>query len=191
MVLGEARITDEGLSKLKARIGLHYRIKQTNDLASQDNIRHYAEGIGDFNPLWLDEGYAALTKYKSIIAPPTFLYGVFLCSGHPAGGLPGVHGFFSGGDWQWSRVMRAGDVISASYRPVDVVEKSSAFAVRTVIVYGESLYTNQRDELIARCRGWTIRAERCAFPPRLGDWGFKSAAKPCFGDWRISWVMNI
>ncbi|MCL5958427.1 MAG: MaoC family dehydratase N-terminal domain-containing protein [Chloroflexi bacterium] len=162
MVLGEARITDEGLDKLRARIGLYYRINQINEVASRDIIRHYAEGIGDYNPLWLDEGYASRTRYKSIIAPPTFLYGVFLCSGHNAGGLPGVHGFFSGADWRWSRVIRAGDAVAANYRPVDVVEKSSAFALRTVIVYGESLYRNQRDELIARCKGWTIRAERKA-----------------------------
>ena len=36
------------------------------------HIRQFAEAIGDDNPLYRDEEYAAQTPYGGIIAPPTF-----------------------------------------------------------------------------------------------------------------------
>ncbi|MGM9927754.1 MAG: MaoC family dehydratase N-terminal domain-containing protein [Bacillus sp. (in: firmicutes)] len=36
------------------------------------HIRQFAEAIGDDNPLYVDEEYAATTAYGGIIAPPTF-----------------------------------------------------------------------------------------------------------------------
>ena len=43
------------------------------DVASADNIRRYAEAIGDFNPRFRDSEYAKVTKYGRLIAQPTFL----------------------------------------------------------------------------------------------------------------------
>ena len=42
--------------------------------ASRDNIRHYAHGIGDDNPLWCDPEYAKTTAYGNIVALPSFLF---------------------------------------------------------------------------------------------------------------------
>lgn len=36
------------------------------------HIRQFAQAIGDSNPLYVDEEYAAGTPYGGIIAPPTF-----------------------------------------------------------------------------------------------------------------------
>jgi hypothetical protein len=52
------------------------------------------------------------------------------------------------------------DLITCTYQPVDIVEKTSAFAGSSVIVYAEGVYRNQRDECVAKCIGWSIRAER-------------------------------
>lgn len=38
-------------------------------------IRRFAYGIGDDNPLWIDEEYAKNTKYGGIIAPPSIVLG--------------------------------------------------------------------------------------------------------------------
>ena len=43
------------------------------DIASADNLRRYADGIGDFNPRFRDADYAKVTKYGRLIAQPTFL----------------------------------------------------------------------------------------------------------------------
>ena len=37
------------------------------------SIRMFALAIGDFNPLYIDDGYASGSKYGGLIAPPTFI----------------------------------------------------------------------------------------------------------------------
>jgi len=72
-------ITDQALAALRQRIG--QRIEHTLEPwcyeATRDNIRHYAHGIGDDNPLWCDPAYGKTTRYGDIIALPSFL---FACS---------------------------------------------------------------------------------------------------------------
>jgi hypothetical protein len=43
-----------------------------------------------------------------------------------------------------------------------VEEKASAFAGRMIIEHRERLYYNQRDELVAKAKGWIFRTERVA-----------------------------
>ena len=166
MVLEAGKITEEGLERLRERIGNFNRPRQYgvglfNEDASRSAIRHFCQGIGDPNPLYWDEEYARHTKYGSIIAPPAFLYSVYWCSGR-TGGLPGVHGFHAGNDWEWFRPIYQGDRISVQEQFTGLEEKSSRFAGRTFIQSSVSHYYNQRGEVIARCKGWQFRAERAA-----------------------------
>ena len=71
------KITEEGLNDLRSRIGV--KIGQTAEPwcyeATRDNIRHYAHGIGDDNPLWCVPEYAKKTKFGDVIALPSFQIG--------------------------------------------------------------------------------------------------------------------
>ena len=164
MVLGQARITDEGVAQLKTRVGSYFKgeyIFAHNHMMTKGGIAHWCDGIGDFkNKLFRDEEYAAKTKYGSIIAPPCSLNSILNVSGMRVGGLPGVHSFHSGWDWLWLKPVKVNEHITGTYRPVDIAEKKSEFALRTVIIYAEGVYRNQRDEIVAKCIGWSIRAER-------------------------------
>lgn len=37
-------------------------------------LRRYAMGVEDCNPLWFEQEYAKNTKWKGVIAPPTFMH---------------------------------------------------------------------------------------------------------------------
>ncbi len=170
MVLEAGKITEEGLQKLRERLGTFNRPRQYgigifNEYASRDAIRHFCQGIGDPNPLYWDEEYARRTRYGTIIAPPAFLYSVYWCSGR-VGGLPGVHGFHAGNDWEWFRPIYLGDRISVEEQFTGVEEKESKFAGRIVITSSVCHYYNQRGEVIARTRGWQVRAERSSAKER-------------------------
>jgi acyl dehydratase len=164
MVLGQARITDEGVAQLKTRVGSYFKgeyIFAYSKTMTKGGIAHWCDGIGDFNnPLYRDETYAKKTKYGCIMAPPCSLNSILNVSGMRVGGLPGVHSFHSGWDWLWLKPVLVNEPITCTYRPVDIVEKKSEFALRTVIIYAEGVYRNQRDEIVAKCIGWSIRAER-------------------------------
>jgi len=42
-----------------------------NEWVTTDVIRHFADAMGDRNPLWRREDYAKNTRWGGIIAPPT------------------------------------------------------------------------------------------------------------------------
>ena len=166
MVLESGEITREGVEKLKARLGSFNRPRQYgvglfNEQASQDAIRHFCQGIGDSNPLYWDLSYGHATKFGTILAPPCFLYSVYWTSGR-VGGLPGVHGFHAGNDWEWFQPIRLDDKISVQEQFTGLEEKESQFAGKILIQSSVSYYYNQRGEAIAKTRGWQIRAERSA-----------------------------
>jgi hypothetical protein len=164
MLMPDGKITPEGIKELKKRIGVPLRIKIYNEEASIDAIRHFAHGVGDTNEAWDNPGHGFISStYGSMVAPPSFLYSVVWPSGILAGGLPGVHSFFGGNDWEFFHVVRAGDKISAEAKLTDVVEKKNSKAAgKTVIQYVEVIYKNQYGNIVAKAKGWSIRAERSA-----------------------------
>lgn len=160
-VLAEGKITEEALENFRKRVGTKLRIPNIyNQLASRDAIRHFCHGIGDGNPLWLDEEYAKKTRYGGIVAPPSWLYSVFPT--WVLQGLPGVHAFHSGNDWEFYKPIREGDFITPECYFTGFEEKKSEFSGRIIIEYQEARFYNQRSELVAKTKLWIIRAERSA-----------------------------
>ena len=162
MTQQHAEITDEAIAELKKRLGVVWRPRQPyfNTVVCKDAIRHFVYGIGDPNPLWIDKEYASKTKYGCLLAPPLFLYSVYW----PAAGrgMPGVHAWHSGDDWEFYKPVVENDELTYTNTLVDVVEKESKMAGKTVIQYHEITYINQRDELVAKCLDWCVRAGRRA-----------------------------
>src|SRR4029079_181157 len=103
------KITQQGLDELRGRIGV--KIGATAEPwcyeATRDNIRHYAHGIGDDNPLWCSVEHAESTQYGTVIAPPSFVFALNRILSGYVGGLPGIHAMWAGSDITWHRpIMR-------------------------------------------------------------------------------------
>ena len=156
------KITDQGLDELRRRIGV--RIGVTAEPwcyeATRDNIRHYAHGIGDDNPLWCVPDYAAKTRYGDVIALPSFLFATSRIVSGYVGGLPGVHAMWSGADWTWHKVARRNDAISTEAWLKDIVEHQTRFAGRAVQQTYHVDFFNQHGELLAEADSWCFRTER-------------------------------
>ncbi len=151
-------ITDEMIAALRQRIGVERPIPYPyNTEATRDAIRHFAHGIGDLNPLWLDPEYAASTRWGGIMAPPCFL---FSCGFGRTGGLPGVHGLFAGSEWTFYRPVRLGTPIRATMQLADVIEKTGAFAGRQILQVDESIYRDRDGNVLATVRSPVMRTER-------------------------------
>ena len=156
-------VNDEELARVKSRMGKTWRpqepVQFLNTQATRDTIRHYCEGIGDVNPLYRDQKYAEKTKWGRIIAPPCFLYSVYWPAAQGIT-MRGVHSWHSGNEWEWYRPIFEGDEISFEVTPTDIVERPSKMAGRVWQAYDETIYKNQRNEVIAKVVGWTTLAER-------------------------------
>ena len=158
------KVTDAGLDALRQRIGV--RIENTLEPwcheATRDNIRHYAHGIGDDNPLWCDPDYAAGTRFGGLIAPPSFLFATSRIISGYVGGLPGVHAMWAGADWTWHLPIRRNDEIRTEAWLKDLIEHKTRFAGRSVQqVYHVNFY-NQTGDLLAEADSWCFRTDRDA-----------------------------
>ena len=64
-------ITDEDIERQRALLGFDQAAKTREYIqtATEDNIRNFAHGCGDDNPLFTDPDYARKTRWGGIIAP--------------------------------------------------------------------------------------------------------------------------
>ncbi|MFC1532006.1 MaoC family dehydratase N-terminal domain-containing protein [Thermodesulfobacteriota bacterium] len=132
--------------------------------ASRDAILHFVDGIGDFNPIFRDEVYASRTKYKRIIAPPCFLFSV-LWAGTGIESKTGVHGWYSGSEWEWFRPIHVNDEINwKTIQPYDLKLTTGAMAGRLLIMYNQDRFMlrtkGNQEKMIAIHKGWAINAEK-------------------------------
>lgn len=132
-----------------------YELGITNRFVTEDLIRHWANAIGDPNPLWRDPAYARGTTWGGIIAPPTFESAIAYCT---AGGrgpdgsirLPGFNNMAAGNRHEYFGVIRPGD----EFRIVDKYLGVEEIAVkgkpyRMFLESGERAYINQREDVVA------------------------------------------
>ena len=128
------QISDQMIDEAHALEGRPIRVEPWNHEASLDSIRHYAWGVGDSNPLFSDEEYAASSAHGGIIAPPTFLYSSF--DGAIGLGFPGVQPIYAGTAWEFHETIRRGDRITprAAMGPVTLHSgrHSDRFAIQRV-----------------------------------------------------------
>jgi acyl dehydratase len=156
------KITDAALDALRSRIGapIENTVEPWCHEATRDNIRHYAHGIGDDNPLWCDPAYAAGTRYGGIVALPSFLFATSrIVSGH-VGGLPGVHAMWAGADWTWHKPVLRNDTIETEASLKSLVEHQTRFAGRAVQQTYHVKFFNQHGDKVAEADSWCFRTER-------------------------------
>lgn len=157
-----ATITDDALASLRRLIGVPIAdtVEPWCYEATRDNIRHYAHGIGDDNPLWCDPAYAATTRYGTIAAPPSFVFALNRILSGYVGGLPGIHAMWAGADLTWHRpILRGAEVRTHAYLK-DLVEHDTRFAGRSIQqIYHVDFY-DRDDQLLCSGDSWCFRTER-------------------------------
>jgi acyl dehydratase len=151
-------LTDELIADAESLVGTELRIEQWNHEATRDAIRHYAWGVGDNNPLYVDPEYAATTGYGGLIAPPTFLYSIF--SAAMGLGMPGIQPVYGGTKWEFYEIIRRNDEIRCEARvgPLKVLSGQTAkrFVMQTCLVD----YIRSDGALVGRSEGRTFRIPR-------------------------------
>jgi acyl dehydratase len=168
----EFEITDHDIERQQKLLGFDWANKQReyNQMATLDNIRNFAHGCGNDNPLYCDPAYAAKTRWGSVIAPG-MMAGII---NSPMMGDPipddiralrkslfkGIHVFVSGSKWDWYRPIFPGDTIYSFIGDESSDVKHSEFAGRSVVNVRRDVKVNQRGEVVAVYRILQILTER-------------------------------
>jgi len=171
----EPEITDEGVARLRARIGIAEPHPQPPHYLcpNEDAFRHVAEAIGDDNPLWCDPTHGAGTRWGGAIAPPALVGGDTLVGedevrevapehrdlmrGDP---LRGVHAFYSGSFREWWHPLHPGRRIFRRNALVGVLDKSSEFAKRAVHEWTAQVFRDDDGNVLSGQYRLMVRTER-------------------------------
>ena len=167
--LARGKFTDEMLAEMRALIGTELRTEAciNNEYATRFAIIRFAEGIGDDNPLWMDEAYAASTVHGGVIAPPSF---IFACLASVQVGWRGLGGFHADTKMTFHRTIRVGDKITARvYFDGFEGPMASNFGGRRIKDYVRQEYYNQHKELVATFICSRMRFERSEMQKRAAS----------------------
>ena len=158
--MAEATLDEEMLETMRAKVGLELRIEHStnNREVTRLSIERFAAGIGDTNPLWMDEEVARASAYGAPVAPCSW---VICCFSGLQFGWPGLGSFHSSSDVRIVRPIFQGDHLTptCTYRGFDG-PRASTFAKQTVTDHFLNTYTNQRGETVAEISWDVINFER-------------------------------
>jgi acyl dehydratase len=165
-------ITDHDIERQRQLIGFDEaaRTREYIQTATVDNIRNFAHGCGNDNPLYCDPDYAAGTRWGGVIAPDMMVAQI----NKPMLGDPvpaeikalrkslfrGIHVFVSGSEWDFYRPVFPGDTIYSFNGEESCQVKQSEFAGRSVINVRRDVKVNQRGEVVAVYRILRVLTER-------------------------------
>lgn len=134
-----------------------------NTVATADAIRHFAYGIGDDNPLWIDREYSDRSRHSGLTAPPSFLTSVL---------YPGLHGYpmtvplsslISELSFEWYRTLHKDEVLNGSAKQLDIREYRTRTELRLINVLSQFTYTNGRGEIVAKADSTMSRLQRASY----------------------------
>jgi len=168
----EYEITDHDIDRQMKLLG-YYEPAKTREYiqtATEDNIRNFAHGCGNDNPLHCDPHYARGSRWGSVIAPD-MMAGIINA---PMKGDPvpdeikalrkslfrGIHVFVSGSTWDFYRPIFPGDTLYSFNGDETCDVKTSEFAGRSVISTRKDVKVNQRGEVVAVYRILRVLTER-------------------------------
>jgi acyl dehydratase len=165
-------LTDEDIKRAELLLGVDIasREQQYIQTATTDNIRAFAYGTGNDNPLFCDPEYAAGTRWGSVVAPGMMAHVI----NAPMKGDPmdpdlkartkslfrGVHVFVSGSNWEWYRPIYPGDKLFMFQGDDSQEVKQSEFSGRSVIRVRRDVKVNQRGEVVAVYKSLRVLTER-------------------------------
>tara|TARA_Y100000588_G_scaffold393907_1_gene511872 strand:- start:4065 stop:5147 length:1083 start_codon:yes stop_codon:yes gene_type:complete len=137
------------------------------ETTTKDAIKHFAWGIGDDNPLWLDLDYATKSSVGGLIAPPCILYA--LDSTIIAPKLPGVQWIYAGTDFVWFDYIKIDTTFKVSAKLLSQKIKKGRRFARWVLQSGKVKYYNDSNQLIATAIGHVARTPRGQSDGREND----------------------
>ncbi len=126
-----------------------------------NDIRRWAQGMQNPNPLYYDEAYAAGSCFGRLVAPQSFA--VCTDTSHGAGPaiqgvIPGQHMIFGGDEWWFfGPRMEPGDFITHDRMLFDYKVAETKFAGPTMFSRGDTTYVKQSGEIICKQRSTSVR----------------------------------
>ncbi|HEY1635304.1 MAG TPA: MaoC family dehydratase N-terminal domain-containing protein [Acidimicrobiales bacterium] len=196
--VGDAVMLDT--SDVERHVGRPVGGGQLKEPVTVTDIRRWVQGMQYPNPVHYDDEVAAASPSGRIAAPQSF---TICCDvGHGAGpaivgSLPGSHMIFGGDEWWFAGPsIYPGDHLRMRRRFVDYKVSDTKFAGPTMFSRGETVYTNQRGDAVAR--QWSTAVRYLAEEARRRGFFEQAAPRPTWtaerlvavAEQRAAWVAS-
>ena len=162
-----AKITtlDEFEAAYKAGLGEPMPPHRPWRTVTQEWLVRYADGAGDYNPLFKDRDYAERGPYHSLVGPPGFLFSIdFGANASIWGHIPeadvSMHDLtilYIGATAEWFRPIWLADRVRSIETPTDIRRTTTQQVGEALICTGTTEYWNSRSELVARLTNQMLR----------------------------------
>ncbi len=186
--VGDAVVLDT--SDVDRHVGRPVGGGQLKEPVTVTDIRRWVQGMQYPNPIHYDDEVAAAGPLGRIVAPQSF---TICCDvGHGAGpaivgSLPGSHMIFGGDEWWFAGPrVHPGDHLRMRRRFVDYKVSDTKFAGPTMFSRGETVYTNQRGDTVAR--QWSTAVRYLAEEARRRGFFEQAAPRPTWTAERLAAV---
>jgi len=164
--MSEPKVREDGMIELDTSdvdkwVGKPLGGGRLKDPIVTNDIRRWAQGMQNPNPLYYDEEYALDGSHSEFIAPQSF--GICTDTSHGAGPaiqgvIPGQHMIFGGDEWWfYGPRIRPGDSIRHERMLFDYKVSNTSFAGPTMFSRGDTVYINQKGEIIGKQRSTSVR----------------------------------
>ena len=120
-----------------------------------DAVRHFAWGIGDNNPLWVDQDYGPPSGLTTTVAPPSFAYAIDETTVAP--GFNEYERHYEVVKWEWFHRLEIGDRISAESKILREDHDSSADVIWQ---HGETSFHCSGKGVVAKANVTTRRDKK-------------------------------
>ncbi|WP_433755630.1 FAS1-like dehydratase domain-containing protein [Nocardia sp. CA-135398] len=156
---------DEFEEAYKARLGEPMLPKRDWRTVTQEWLVRYAEGAGDYNPLYRDPAYAAEGPFHELVAAPGFIFSIdFGADASIWGHIPesdismkDITVLYLGASIEWYRPIRLGDRVRSFEIPTDIRRVTMRQIGEALICTGTTEYWNSRGELVAKLSNDMLR----------------------------------
>jgi acyl dehydratase len=163
--MGKITTLDEFEAAYKAGLGEPMPPRRPWRTVTEEWLARYADGAGDYNPLFKDCDYAEHGPYHSLIAPPGFLFSIdFGANASIWGHIPEADVsmrdltiLYIGATAEWFRPIWLGDRVRSIETPTDIRRTTTQQVGEALICTGTTEYWNSRAELVGRLTNQMLR----------------------------------
>ena len=120
-----------------------------------DAVRHFAWGIGDNNPLWVDQDYGPPSGLTTTVAPPSFAYAIDETTVAP--GFNEYERHYEKVKWKWFHRLEIGDRTSAESK---ILGEDHDSAADVIWQHGETSFHCSGKGVVAKANVTTRRDKK-------------------------------
>ncbi|MDP6076071.1 MAG: MaoC family dehydratase N-terminal domain-containing protein [Myxococcota bacterium] len=164
--MSESKIREDGMIELDTTdvdrwVGKPLGGGILKDPIHPNDVRRWAQGMQNPNPLYFEEEYAAASPFGRMVAPQSFA--VCTDTSHGAGPaiqgvIPGQHMIFGGDEWWFfGPRLEPGDEVTHDRMLFDYKVADTKFSGPTMFSRGDTTYIKQTGEVVCKQRSTSVR----------------------------------